>query len=72
MSGSVTHRTYFEFGCHSARTFCAAMNAASYLKSNFEFFAFDSFKACRKQPKKKTVYLKRVSTILVGGDFLVW
>lgn len=37
--------TYFEFGCHSGRTFSAAINAAKYLKMhNCEFFAFDSFK----------------------------
>jgi O-methyltransferase len=36
--------TYFEFGCHSGRTFSAAINAAKYLKMhNCEFFAFDSF-----------------------------
>ncbi|MAV65402.1 MAG: hypothetical protein CMG00_09455 [Candidatus Marinimicrobia bacterium] len=36
--------TYFEFGCHSGRTFSAAMNAANYLKmEECEFHAFDSF-----------------------------
>ena len=36
--------TYFEFGCHSARTFSTAMNAANYLKmKDFSFHAFDSF-----------------------------
>lgn len=43
VSGRIIPQTYFEFGCHSARTFCAAMNAATYLKSGFKFFAFDSF-----------------------------
>ena len=37
-------QTYFEFGCHSGRTFSAAINAARYFKmNNCEFFAFDSF-----------------------------
>ena len=37
-------QTYFEFGCHSGRTFSAAMNAANYLKmEECEFHAFDSF-----------------------------
>ena len=36
--------TYFEFGCHSARTFSAVINAAKYFKmENMQFFAFDSF-----------------------------
>lgn len=35
---------YYEFGCHSGRTFSAAVRAARYLKmSNTQFFAFDSF-----------------------------
>ena len=53
VSGSVIPLTYFEFGCHSARTFCAAMNAASYLKSNFEFFAFDSFQGLPETTKEE-------------------
>jgi O-methyltransferase len=37
-------QSYFEFGCHSGRTFSAAMNAANYLKmEDFQFHAFDSF-----------------------------
>ena len=35
---------YFEFGCHSGRTFSAAVRAASYFKmKNAQFYAFDSF-----------------------------
>ncbi len=35
---------YFEFGCHSARTFSTVIRAADYLKlDNFQCFAFDSF-----------------------------
>jgi len=37
--------TYLEFGCHSARTFSAAVRAARYFKMNdMDFYAFDSFK----------------------------
>tara|TARA_B110000008_G_scaffold271481_1_gene303010 strand:- start:437 stop:1180 length:744 start_codon:yes stop_codon:yes gene_type:complete len=36
--------TYFEFGCHSGRTFSTAMNAANYLNmTECDFHAFDSF-----------------------------
>ncbi len=35
---------YFEFGCHSGRTFSAAVNAANYVGlDGADFFAFDSF-----------------------------
>ena len=35
---------YYEFGCHSARTFSAAIRASSYLKvDEMQFYAFDSF-----------------------------
>jgi O-methyltransferase len=43
-NGKSLPQTYFEFGCHSGRTFSAAINAAKYLKlNNCKFFAFDSF-----------------------------
>ena len=43
-SGGRLPQTYFEFGCHSARTFSAALNAARFLKvDEFEAHAFDSF-----------------------------
>lgn len=42
--GKVLPLTYYEFGCHSARTFSAAVNAAEVLSiENTQFFAFDSF-----------------------------
>ena len=41
----VLPKTYFEFGCHSARTFSTVINAVNYLDiKNFKFYAFDSFK----------------------------
>lgn len=43
-NGKSLPQTYFEFGCHSGRTFSAALNAAKFLKMNeFKSFAFDSF-----------------------------
>lgn len=36
--------TFFEFGCHSGRTFSAAVNASKYLNmKSTKFYAFDSF-----------------------------
>ncbi len=44
VGGELIPQTFFEFGCHSGRTFSAAVNAASYFKiDNFDCFAFDSF-----------------------------
>tara|TARA_B100000965_G_C19574232_1_gene750566 strand:- start:1325 stop:2098 length:774 start_codon:yes stop_codon:yes gene_type:complete len=43
--GQLLPQTYFEFGCHSGRTFIAAVNASNFLKAkNIDFYAFDSFK----------------------------
>jgi O-methyltransferase len=43
-SGGVIPPVYFEFGCHSGRTFSAAVRAARYLDlPNAQFYAFDSF-----------------------------
>lgn len=42
--GQLLPQTYFEFGCHSGRTFSAAVRASKFLgMSNAEFYAFDSF-----------------------------
>lgn len=38
------NQSYFEFGCHSGRTFSAAINHSNYLKlTKMQFYAFDSF-----------------------------
>ena len=34
---------FFEFGCHSGRTYSAALSASQFLKFEIENFAFDSF-----------------------------
>ncbi len=44
VEGNVLPQTFLEFGCHSGRTFCAAVNAAGFFKMSYaEFYAFDSF-----------------------------
>jgi O-methyltransferase len=42
---------YFEFGCHSGRTFSAALGAAKYLNMKFDAYAFDSFEGLPKTSK---------------------
>jgi O-methyltransferase len=45
--------TYFEFGCHSGRTFSTVINAFDYFKiKNAKFFAFDSFSGLPKTDNK--------------------
>jgi len=42
--GELLPQTYFEFGCHSGRTFSSAINSTKFLKmKNAKYFAFDSF-----------------------------
>ena len=36
-------KVFFEFGCHSGRTFSAALSSADYLGIDLEAYAFDSF-----------------------------
>jgi len=44
VGGKVLPQTFFEFGCHSGRTFSSVVNASKYFKmENVKFFAFDSF-----------------------------
>ena len=54
---------YYEFGCHSARTFSAAANAFKYLKiDQFELYAFDSFEGLPDTIKEEDGYFE-------GGTF---
>ena len=63
-------QTYFEFGCHSGRTFSAAVNAANYLGlKNFEFHAFDSFQGL-PETSDEDGFLKREHLKLRRADFL--
>jgi len=68
VEGDVLPPTYFEFGCHSGRTFSAAVNAASFLGINkAEFFAFDSFEGLPKTDLKEDGYFQ-TGTFCTGRD----
>jgi len=44
VGGKILPQTYFEFGCHSGRTFSAAIGASQLFQmDNMKFYAFDSF-----------------------------
>lgn len=44
---------FFEFGCHSGRTYSATLLASKFLKFELENFAFDSFEGLPKTLKKE-------------------
>lgn len=47
-------QVYYEFGCHSGRTFSATVNAANYLgMKDATFFAFDSFSGLPQTSKNQ-------------------
>jgi hypothetical protein len=52
-------QTYFEFGCHSGRTFSSAINSSKFLNlNNFKFYAFDSFQGLPKTTKEDGSFFK--------------
>jgi len=62
---------YFEFGCHSGRTFSAAVRAARYLKmQNARFFAFDSFQGLPETKAEEDGYFQS-GTFATGVDEFV-
>ena len=62
---------YFEFGCHSGRTFSAAVRAARYLKmDDTQFFAFDSFQGLPETNHADDGYFKSGTFSTGVGDFV--
>jgi O-methyltransferase len=62
---------YYEFGCHSARTFSAAASAFKYLKmKEFELYAFDSFEGLPDTNKVEDGYFKSGTFSTSISDFL--
>lgn len=63
--------TYFEFGCHSGRTFSAAIRAADYLLiKEMKFYAFDSFQGLPKTNVEIDGYFKEGSFATSTDVFL--
>ncbi len=62
---------YFEFGCHSARTFSAAARATRYLKmKDAQLFAFDSFEGLPITTKEDDGYFEAGTFLTPIEDFL--
>ena len=59
-NGKILPLTFFEFGIHSGRTFCAAINAVNYLKiKDYNFYAFDSFQGLPETNSKEDGIFKK-------------
>jgi len=62
---------FFEFGCYSARTFNAAIKAYNFLKiSNFEIYAFDSFKGLPPNNESEAGIFDEGSFSMSKKDFI--
>ena len=51
MKSAELPNVFFEFGCHSGRTFSAALSASKFLRFEIENFAFDSFEGLPETSK---------------------
>jgi O-methyltransferase len=70
-AGQVLPQTFFEFGCHSGRTFSAAINASRYLRmDNAEFFAFDSFEGLPATNEAEDGYFQTGTFCTSRADFV--
>ncbi len=69
--GEILPQTYFEFGCHSGRTFSAAVNAAKYLRlKEPEFYAFDSFEGLPETKAENDGYFQEGTFCTSRDDFV--
>ena len=69
--GRVLPQTYFEFGCHSGRTFSAAVNSAKFLRvRDPEFYAFDSFEGLPGTKTEEDGYFQAGTFCTCRDDFV--
>jgi O-methyltransferase len=70
VNGDVLPQTFFEFGCHSGRTFSAAVNAARFLRMrDVDFFAFDSFEGLPQTNEIEDGYFQTGTFFTSKDDF---
>jgi hypothetical protein len=70
-AGEMIPQTYFEFGCHSGRTFSAAVNAAGFFNmTNAEFYAFDSFEGLPETKPEEDGYFETGTFCTSRADFV--
>jgi len=61
---------FFEFGCHSGRTYSAALLASKYLKFELKNFAFDSFAGLPETQKNEDGIFKSGTFNTTKKDFI--
>lgn len=70
-AGRVLPQTFFEFGCHSGRTFSAAVNASQFFRmSNAQFYAFDSFEGLPETNAEEDGYFQTGTFCTSRTEFL--
>ncbi|MDC0309244.1 hypothetical protein OAL72_00685 [bacterium] len=70
--GRLLPQTFFEFGCHSGRTFSAEINASRYFRmENAEFFAFDSFEGLPQTNETEDGYFQEGTFCTFGQSFFI-
>lgn len=68
--GKTLPATFFEFGCHSGRTFSAAINSAQYVNlMSFKAYAFDSFEGLPETNEKLDGYFESGTFCTNRADF---
>ncbi len=71
VGGETIPQVYFEFGCHSGRTFSAAVNAAAYFSmNNAKFYAFDSFEGLPQTDSKDDGFFQTGTFCTSRNDFI--
>lgn len=69
--GEVLPLSYYEFGCHSGRTFSAVVNSAKFLGlDKMQYFAFDSFEGLPNTNYLEDGFFKRGTFSTSKEDFL--
>ena len=69
--GETLPQTYLEFGCHSGRTFSAAVNASEFLGvRDPEFYAFDSFEGLPETKTEEDGYFQAGTFCSSREDFI--
>ena len=69
--GKTLPATFFEFGCHSGRTFSTAINSSKYLNLfPFKAYAFDSFEGLPETNEKLDGYFESGTFCTSRADFV--
>jgi len=60
---------FFEFGCHSGRTFSAAILASQFFRTEMDLYAFDSFQGLPETKKEEDGFFESGSFFTAADEF---